>query len=255
MPHKFRTIISVCVFSALCQTASGGVIYDVTLDAAPLVGHPAGPFYVELAFTDGSGIGDANNTVTLSEFAFGGGSALGSPLVFGGASGSLETSVTITDSSFLSLFAEQFAPGLQLSFTLDLTSNDDAGGTPDRLTFYILDSFGIPLPTLAPAGDYFLGVDLGSAGPAFDVWGSDPSRAPSVGDPVSIPAPTVIPESSVPEPSTIYLLGGALAMMVVLGRRPSRLETRGESARRVLTPLVGRFRIEGRTAPARPPGP
>jgi hypothetical protein len=211
-----KSVLWVCTCFAFCQTASGDSIYNVTLDTAPLVGHPAGPFSAEFAFTDGSEIGDANNTVVLSNFNFGGGSALGGPVVFGGAAGSLETGVTITDSSFLSLFGEGFAPGLQLSFSLDVTSNDDADGIPDRLTVYILDSSGVPLPTLAPAGDYFLGVDLHSTGPIFDTWGSDPFRAPSVGNPVSIPAPTVTLESSVPEPSTMDLLGATLTMMIVL---------------------------------------
>src|ERR1017187_697775 len=98
MLNILKTAFCVCAFSALCQTASGDMIYNVTLDTAPLVGHPAGPFYVEATFTDGSGVGDANNTVTMSNFTFGGGSALGGPLVFGGASGSLATGVTITDS-------------------------------------------------------------------------------------------------------------------------------------------------------------
>ena len=118
---SLKTVFVVGAFSALCQTAIADVIYNVTLDTSSLVGHPAGPFYVFGEFTDGNGIGDANNTATLSSFTFGGGSALGSPLLFGGASGSLETGVTITDSSSLSFFAEQFAPGLQLDFSLDLT--------------------------------------------------------------------------------------------------------------------------------------
>jgi hypothetical protein len=225
MSDMLRGVFLICVFSAICQTARGD-LYDVTLDTAPLVGHPAGPFYLELAFTDGSGVNDANNTVTLSNINFGGGSALGGPVVFGGASGSLETGVTMTDNSFLSLFSEQFAPGLKLSFSLDLTSNDDAGGTPDRFSFFVLDNSGVALPTLAPAGDYFIGADLGSAGPIFDAWGSDPSRPPSVGNPVTIPAPTITAVSSVSEPSTIYLLGSALAMMVALTHCLPRSSTR-----------------------------
>jgi hypothetical protein len=221
-----KTAFLVCASLALCQTVNADFIYNVTLDTAPLVGHPAGPFYVELAFTDGSGIGDGNNTVTLSNISFGGGSALGNPLLFGGTSGSLETGVTITDTSFLSIFAEQFAPGLDLSFTLDLTGNDDADGIPDRFIFYVLDSSGVALPTLAPAGDYFLGADLGSAGPVFDVWASDPSRAPSVGNPVSIPAPTVTSVSSSPEPSTMYDLGGALIAVATLRKRSRRSDYR-----------------------------
>src|SRR5207247_2002888 len=139
----------ICTFSAVCATASADII-NLTLDTAPLVGHPAGPFSVLFVFIDGNGIGDANNTVAINNVAFGGGSSLGSPVVFGGASGSLGTAVTIIDNSFLSLFTEQFAPGLQLSFSLGLTTNDDVSGTPDRLTFSILDNSGIPLPTLAP---------------------------------------------------------------------------------------------------------
>src|ERR1039457_6856102 len=97
MFNALKTVFLVCVFSALCQTAIADAIYQVTLDTSSLVGHPAGPFYVYGTFTDGSGIGDANNTVTMSDFTFGGGSALGSPLVFGGASGSLATGVPITE--------------------------------------------------------------------------------------------------------------------------------------------------------------
>ena len=217
MPNILRFAWSVCALAALSQIASAGSIYNVTLDTTPLVGHPAGPFYIELAFTDGSGIGDLNNTVTFSNFNFGGGSALGGPLAIGGATGSLETGIAITDSSFLSLFYEQFAPGLQLSFSLGLTSNDDSGTPPDRISFFVLDSSGVPLPTLAPIGDYFFGADLGSAGPAFDAWAGDPSRAPSVGDPIAIPSPTIT--SAVPEPSALGLLGGALAALVILRRR------------------------------------
>jgi hypothetical protein len=211
----FRNVAFLCGFCALCQSAiaDGISTYDVTLDSAPLVGHPAGPFYVYLEFIDGSGVGDANNTVTVSDVNFGGGSALGNPLLFGGATGSLETGVSITDSSFTNIFGEQFAPGLELSFSLGLTSNDDSGGIPDGFTFFLLDSSGVPLPTLAPSGDYFLTAGLGSSGPTFNVYASDASRALSVGGPVSIPAPSIDPVSSMPEPESNYLLSAGLIMI------------------------------------------
>jgi hypothetical protein len=217
MLNALKIVCVVYASCALCETAVADT-YEVTLDTSSLVGHPAGPFYVYGTFTDGTGIGDANNTVTMRDFIFGGGSALGSPIVFGGASGSLEAGVTITDSSFFSFVVEQFAPGLQLSFRLDLTLNDDSGGIPDRFSVSLLDSSGVPLPTLAPSGDYFIGADIYSTGPIFDAYGSDLSRAPTVGNAVSIPPPTITPVSSVPEPSAIYLLSGAVAMMVF--RRP-----------------------------------
>ncbi|MFN0172994.1 MAG: PEP-CTERM sorting domain-containing protein [Bryobacteraceae bacterium] len=105
---------------------------------------------------------------------------------------------------------------MSLDFSIDLTSNDDGGGTPDRFTFSLLDSSGVPIPTLAPFGDYFLGVDLGSSAPVFDSWGSDTSRSPSSGNPISISAPTITSESAVPEPSTMCLLGGTLVVVLVL---------------------------------------
>ena len=221
MLTALKAAFLVCALAALCQTASGDTIYNVTLGTAPLVGQPAGPFYFQLAFTDGSGVDDANNTITISDIHFGGGSALGSPLVFGGASGSLETGITITDSTFLSLFIEQFVPGLQLSFTLRLTSNDDAGGTPDRLTFFLLDNSGVALPTLAPFGDYLFGVDLHSTGAIFDAYGTDPTRAPTVGNPISMSAP-VIHAASVPEPGTLALLGLGLSTVAWRRRRRSQ---------------------------------
>ena len=213
-----KTTLFVCAFSALCQAALGDIFYNVTLDTTPLVGHPAGPLYFEVVFTDGSGFGDGNNTVTLGDVAFGGGSALGSPFVFGGASGSLETGVTITDSEFLSLFVEQFTPGLQLSFSLGLTSNDDLSGIPDEFTFFILDNSGVPLPTLAPTGDYFITADLGSTGPVFHTYGTDPTRAPTVGDPITMGAPEIT-AAPVPEPGTLALLSLGLGTTVWWRRR------------------------------------
>jgi hypothetical protein len=44
---------------------------------------------VWFAFTDGSGVADGNNTVTMSNVDFGGGRASGSPTLFGGANGTL----------------------------------------------------------------------------------------------------------------------------------------------------------------------
>src|SRR6516225_5524598 len=130
MLNILRTALLVCVLSALCQTASTDLVYNVTLDTTPLVGHPAGPFYIEMTFADGSGVDDANNTVTLANFNLGGGSSFGGPTLFGGATGSLETGVTIVDTSFQSLFSEVFTPGNHLSFSIAFTLNDDAGGIP-----------------------------------------------------------------------------------------------------------------------------
>lgn len=219
MKALWTATIAICGMLLSCGVSRAATLYQVTLDTAELVGHPAGPFFLELAFVDGEGFGDGNNAVTFSNFSFGGGTPLGPPVVFGDVTGSIDTSLVIGDASFLSLFSQQFLPGPELSFRLAVTSNDDVGGIPDGLTLSILDSQGTRLPTLAPAGDYFLGAALGSAGPAFDSWGSDPNRAPSAGNALSLSAPAVQP---VPEPGTAYLMVGLLVVLAGLGRRIRR---------------------------------
>ena len=219
MKRPWTAAIAICGMLLFCGVLHGATLYQVNLDTADLIGHPAGPFYLELAFVDGEGFGDGNNAATFSNFSFGGGTPLGSPVVFGDVTGSIDTTLRLGDASFLSLFSQQFLPGLELSFRLAVTSNDDAGGIPDGLTLSILDNQGTRLPTLAPAADYFLGVALGSAGAVFDSWGSDPNRSPSTGNALSLPAPTV---QAVPEPETAGLVGGLLVLLAAMGRRTRR---------------------------------
>ena len=86
-------------------------------DTSPLMGSPPpGPFYIDFQLNDGRGIGDANNMVAIGNFQFDGGNPMGNPLPpIGGAMGDLSSSVTITDSSFLNEFTQQFNPGSDLS--------------------------------------------------------------------------------------------------------------------------------------------
>jgi hypothetical protein len=57
--------------------------YHVTVATSPLIGHPAGPFSLDFQLTDGSGLGDANNTATISNLSYGGGAATGSATLSG----------------------------------------------------------------------------------------------------------------------------------------------------------------------------
>src|SRR5438067_1451243 len=110
-PADFSRILGIAalLFSPpLCPAAA---IYDFSLDTSPLIGHAAGPFSLAFQFNDGSGAGDANNTAILSAFQFGAGSATGAPTLFGGATGSLSSLVTLTDSSFFNAFTQTFNPG------------------------------------------------------------------------------------------------------------------------------------------------
>jgi hypothetical protein len=217
---KSRQLSTSWVLLLVALLASAGpawadVIFTVNVNTTPLVG---GPFAVAFQLNDGSGSGDANNTATISNFTFGGGSASGCPAnctTTGGASGDMTGTVTLTDSSFFNSFAEQFTAGTSLSFQVDLTTNLDAGGTPDAFAFSILDN-GVSIPTLDPLGaDTLLSVDIDAANPAILTYATDPSRTN-----ISLEAPVIgTPPSSVPAPGTLLLIITGLAGAVGIGRR------------------------------------
>lgn len=191
---------------ALCLTPSGkaDIIYTFSMNTAPLVGN--GPFALDLQFLDGSGlpIDLNNNTVALTNFAFGaGGSPSGGGTATGGASGSLASGVTLKDTAFFNEYFENFTPGPLLSFTIDTTNVADPGGTPDLLTVAILDSMGNELPTTGPASEF---VDVSLAG------GANPQLSTFSSPPFSLAAPTVQPAgpATVPEPSSQWELVSVL---------------------------------------------
>ncbi len=191
------------------------------MDTTALVGN--GPFTLDLQFFDGSGApGDLNNnTVTLTDFAFGSGSASGGGAATGGASGSLATGVTLQDLEFFNEYYEDFTPGNTLSFSIDTTNVADPGGTPDLFTVAILDSMGNELPTTGGSNE-FLDVSLaGGVAPVIATYGSAP------GSQYSLVAPVVLAQSQgpspVPEPSAFgALLAGMVALSIARSVREKR---------------------------------
>lgn len=180
-------------------------MFNVSLGTSGLIGHPAGPFYIDFQLNDGSGTGDANNMVTINNFMFDGGNAVGSPLPsIGGASGSLSSSVSITDSGFVNEFTQQFNPGDTLSFSVVLltTNLEPPGLPPDAFSFSILDSLLSPIPTTNFA-DAFIFININSkklttADLGNSIFAGDPNRPPLAGgDVISIGAPRIpgVPET------------------------------------------------------------
>ena len=220
---------SLRVFWALLLVASvagseavdANSIFTVTLDTSPLVGSPSAPFAAAFQLVDGSGLADNNNSATLTSFAFGGGSASGCPLncvTTGDASGDMTGTVVLKDSDFFNSFAERFTVGTSLSFVVELTTNVDAGGTPDTFAFSLLDSTGTPLPTDDPSfGDTLLSVFIDSGSPPVFTFGSQTFdvRAPALGTPTA----------PVPEPGTLVVLATGvvgLAAMAARARKGAR---------------------------------
>jgi hypothetical protein len=219
---KFR-IFSTLLFLASQTLAFAGVIYNVSLDTAPLADHPAGPFSIAFQLADGSFTGDGNNAAILLNFDFGvGGFAVGSPNLVGSASGSLSTGVTLTDASPVNFFSQTFNPGGKLSFELFLTTNLDEGALPDQFIVYILDSAGYPIPTSAGEFfDAFVAVSIDSENPVPQTFWGDAGRAPVAGGSPIDTGPAVA-SSSVPEPGTCGTVG-AMFLLLLTARR-SRLK-------------------------------
>jgi hypothetical protein len=208
---------------ALCLTPLGkaNIIYTFSMNTTPLVGN--GPFTLDLQFLDGSGlpVDLNNNTVALTNFAFGaGGSPSGGGTVTGGASGSLASGVTLTDTAFFNEYFEGFTPGALLSFTIDSTNVPDPGGTPDLLTVAILDSSFSELLTTGPASEFLDFSLAGGATPQVSTFAS----APGSGFFLAAPTVQVATTSPVPEPSSYWelltiLLAWGFAGKVLRSRR------------------------------------
>jgi hypothetical protein len=156
---------------------------------------------VDFQFNDNNGNADANNTATIRNLNLHGGS-LGAPNPFGGpfggVSGSLSSTLTLTDSGAggFNDFNQAFNPGSSLSFRLDLTTNvsaAEAAGFPDAFFFTIQNAAGTVVSVLE-----------------FDINGPNPIPiTPALGSTPGAPLITAVP---VPEPGTLGVFGGMLAV-------------------------------------------
>lgn len=159
MNQLSKTSLLLAAGLLLSAGAANAASYSVSIDTSTLgalVG-TSGPFSLDFILNNGDLGG--NNTATISNFAFGGGSAAGTPNLFGGATGSLTTTVTLNDSSFTNEFYQEFVPGSVLSFSFSVTQNPD-NITPDSFSIAILDGTDANIPTTDGAGNTLLQFDI-----------------------------------------------------------------------------------------------
>lgn len=194
--------VSVAVVLLAAGTARADTItYDVTINTSSLA--PGGNYSLYFYLTDGSGTNDGNNTATLSNFAFGGGSASSLPSV-----------VTLIDNGFLNSFPQLFPPGSPFTAgnTLSFQLKDVFGvdtPTPDGFGLYIFDSNGNPIWYV---GDPNFALGLFSI--TFD------SNNPTI---QNYSPPDYVTLTAIPEPTSLALFGTGLLVGGGVLRRKMRL--------------------------------
>ena len=203
-----RLAMGILLGSVVCWAD----VFQVSLNTTPLIGHPAEPFSIFFSLQDGSGTGDGNTTVTLSNFVFGGGGAPFEPASNGpGTSGDLTGSVTLTDSDPVSDdFSQEFTQGTQFNFQMNVATT---GSDTDTFLFGIIDSSENLIPTLDPLGEnVLLRALIGASGTSFSTFATDPNQ-----DTASFQQPPIVmgPPVVTPEPS-MRLLTLAASLLLVL---------------------------------------
>jgi hypothetical protein len=188
--------------AATAVPASAATInFNIVVNTAPLVGNPAGPFFLDFQL-----IGAGPNSLFIDSFDFGGGAAVGAPMLVGNAGGSLGSGVTLNDSgSFFNEFFQQFTPGNSLRFSVTTTTN--LTPTPDAFSFSILDGnlFNIPTNGL---GDSLVFLTLNPNNTRRDIQTARGLNVPGG------PNYSGVNAQVVPEPATLALVAAGLAAAV-----------------------------------------
>lgn len=212
---RLTTHLVFVAIACLVLLASQTQAQSVSFNTSSISG---GSFLVNFQLTNSNTL---NNTVTLTNFNFGGGAVTGLPNVPmpgapGGApagsatgTGSLPTSVTLSDASndFLIDFRQGFTAGSFLSFNYNFTNNANLDDPFDTFTFAILRLNGAELPTTDSNGTNKLLID-------------------DLGDGSSA-ATFQLQPTAVPEPATWLLISISLTGVAtsVFKRRRARLES------------------------------
>ncbi len=160
----------------LLPLRAGAAPVTVVFNTSPLVGMSGLSFDALLIDGDGG----ANTSIVMDLFNFGGGAPIGAPVLVGGASGSLGSSVALNDASFFADFTQHFQAGTQLAFRVNVVTTASGDPQPEGFQFSILDANGLPVATTDPSGLGALLVgDISTGGTNLTQYAVQPVPEPS----------------------------------------------------------------------------
>lgn len=197
------------------DTITANIIVNTSGLAADLGDNPSDMFELFFQLNDGGGSPSDLNTLVLNDFSFGTGGSAGSIDTMnssGDYSGDLSSGITMDDAADVyNYVAVFFTPGSELDFTMaDTYTGIDS--SPDGFSFAIIEN-GAPLDTSDPTGDGNL--------VAFTFDGTSPPTVYSdTADGIGTPGVNL--EGTVPEPPSLWLWAGALAMLGLASARRRR---------------------------------
>lgn len=145
-----QTLSLVAACALFGAATSQAAIFHVEIDTASLLDLPAsaeGPFSLNFQLNNSSG-GSETNSVSLTNFTFGGGSATGSADILGTGTGDLGSSITLSSSasSPFNDFLQGFIPGSTFGFDVSISENINSF-SPDLFSVAILDGNFQNIPT------------------------------------------------------------------------------------------------------------
>ncbi len=206
------------LLGAAAQSEAANLSYNVYLNTASLVNNTNGPFSLDVILGSGSQTPNSDNTITLSNFVFSNGSLGTVSYSNGGVSGTMASTVTLTNSSEDNELAETFSSTVtQIQFSVSMTSNTN-NPFPDQFNVAILDGGLNNIPTTDPGGGNTL--VLANINTAQTLASVNTYNSTANGE-----APGVT--AAVPEPgSFVGVLAGLSALGTYVRRRGIRRETR-----------------------------
>lgn len=191
----------------LVPTSAHADEFTVSINTSSLA---PGSYSLGLVLLDASGTGDMNNSITLTDFNFGGGSGGATTFSTGGVSGDLASgTITLTETANEDGLLASFTPGTSISFDASMTTNPttDVNGatglTGDTFEVLLFDD-GTEVNGPGPYGSYLM-AEIGSDGTL--------TFAPAG---VATPVPA-------PEPTSLLLLCGGLIALLGFGLTRKRL--------------------------------